>query len=207
MNTEQEAFWSGEFGDEYTDRNVGTDIVSNNVHFFRDSLIIWPWELGSVIEFGANRGLNIEALIRVGTRPEYITAVEINHKACDELRKIDGITVLEQSMFDYIGSKQFGMVISKGLLIHIGPDKIEKAMDVLYQSCGRGGHVLVAEYFAPSEVEVIYRGYANKLWRRPYGDMMLARFPDLKLLDYGFVGKCDPVAPQDDINWWLMERK
>jgi hypothetical protein len=32
--TEQEAFWSGSFGDAYTDRNAGDSIVRSNLLFW-----------------------------------------------------------------------------------------------------------------------------------------------------------------------------
>jgi spore coat polysaccharide biosynthesis protein SpsF len=35
---------------------------------------------------------------------------------------------------------------------------------------------------------------------------MLDAFPDLKLLDYGFVYRRDPAHPQDDVTWFLMEK-
>ena len=30
--------------------------------------------------------------------------------------------------------------------------------------------------------------------------------PEMKLIDYGFSYRHDPVFPQDDITWFLMER-
>ena len=35
---------------------------------------------------------------------------------------------------------------------------------------------------------------------------MLDAFPDLRLIDYGFVYHRDPNFPQDDLNWFLMEK-
>lgn len=32
--TEQEEFWSGEFGDEYVKRNNDNKIISNNIYLF-----------------------------------------------------------------------------------------------------------------------------------------------------------------------------
>ena len=32
--TPQEEFWSSEFGDQYSERNVGSDVVASNVAFF-----------------------------------------------------------------------------------------------------------------------------------------------------------------------------
>jgi hypothetical protein len=35
---------------------------------------------------------------------------------------------------------------------------------------------------------------------------MLDAYPDLKLLDYGFVYHRDPAHPQDDVTWFLIEK-
>ena len=34
----------------------------------------------------------------------------------------------------------------------------------------------------------------------------MERFPNLSLLDYGFVYRRDPSFPQDDMTWFLMEK-
>jgi spore coat polysaccharide biosynthesis protein SpsF len=36
---------------------------------------------------------------------------------------------------------------------------------------------------------------------------MMERYPDLALVDYGFLYHKDPVFPQDDITWFLMEKR
>ena len=33
--TEQEIFWSGDFGDEYIDRNQGEQLLASNLNFFQ----------------------------------------------------------------------------------------------------------------------------------------------------------------------------
>ena len=59
--TEQEKFWAGEFGTEYSDRNVGANILASNIALFADIFKRTP-KLNSVIEFGPNIGLNLRAL-------------------------------------------------------------------------------------------------------------------------------------------------
>jgi len=204
----QEEFWRGDFGNEYTERCIGKDLVANNIEFFRRSireLLNVPFH-NSVIEFGANRGLNIKALELLGFDVDEITAVEINAKACDELRKIDGLKVVESSIYGYDGDKKYDLVISKGLLIHIHPNDLHNVYGALYNSAKVGGHILVAEYFAPKTTEVLYRGNDNRLWRGDFAGDMLGLYSDLKLVDYGFISRRDPIAPQDDLNWWLLKR-
>ena len=34
FSTDQEAFWAGEFGTEYIDRNIGDELLASNLNFF-----------------------------------------------------------------------------------------------------------------------------------------------------------------------------
>ncbi|MEM6557854.1 MAG: pseudaminic acid biosynthesis-associated methylase, partial [Pseudomonadota bacterium] len=58
--TEQETFWAGEFGTDYIDRNRGDQLLASNLNFFAKALA-HARSLGSVVEFGANIGMNLKA--------------------------------------------------------------------------------------------------------------------------------------------------
>lgn len=45
--------------------------------------------------------------------------------------------------------------------------------------------------------------YDGALFRRDYGGMFTALFPELTLRESGFLGK---NAGWDDVTWWLFER-
>lgn len=75
----------------------------------------------------------------------------------------------------------------------------------MYQSSSR--YVLVSEYYAPKPTEVAYRGHSGMLFKRDFAGEMLEMFSDLALVDYGFVYHRDPNFPQDDMTWFLMEKK
>ena len=53
--TEQESFWSGEFGDEYIGRNKGEASIASNTALF-SKILKSTNSISSIIEFGANRG-------------------------------------------------------------------------------------------------------------------------------------------------------
>jgi spore coat polysaccharide biosynthesis protein SpsF len=53
---------------------------------------------------------------------------------------------------------------------------------------------------------VEYRGYKARLFKRDFAGEMLDKYRDLSLLDYGFVYHRDPNFPQDDVNWFLLEK-
>ncbi|MBG0749208.1 MAG: hypothetical protein I4E98_21925, partial [Planktothrix agardhii KL2] len=55
--TEQEKFWSQGFGDEYTHRNQGDSLIARNLALF-SKIFSHTQKINSLIEFGANRGLN-----------------------------------------------------------------------------------------------------------------------------------------------------
>ncbi len=55
-------------------------------------------------------------------------------------------------------------------------------------------------------VPLDYRGLSNKLFKRDFAGEMLDKYPDLQLVDYGFVYHNDNSFPQDDINWFLLKK-
>jgi pseudaminic acid biosynthesis-associated methylase len=198
--TEQEKFWSGEFGDEYTDRNSGPRIVASNMALF-SQILRSALKVGSVIELGANRGLNLEAL-RVLLPNAELASVEINETAVSILKKLSGVTVHHQSILDFTPEKKYELALIKGVLIHINPDRLPDAYRALYESSSR--FVCVAEYYNPSPVAIPYRGHSDRLFKRDFAGEMMKQYPSLRLRDYGFVYHGDENFPQDDITWFLM---
>jgi pseudaminic acid biosynthesis-associated methylase len=197
---EQEAFWSGAFGDSYNLRNSPS--IEVRMRFFERALAKAK-DFPTAIEIGANKGANLIALRRVfeGIR---LAGIEINEAAVNELRKIPDIWVIHGSALSYIPIVASHLSLSMGWLIHVGPEDLPKAYDLLHAASQR--YILLAEYFASSPTPVFYRGHENRLWRRDFAGEMLDRFPDLKIVDYGFNWRRDPVTPLDDVSWFLMEK-
>lgn len=202
--TEQEAFWKGEFGDEYSNRNVGVEWVAANTAFFSE-ILGRTRNVKTVLELGANIGLNLHA-IRQLLPAATLTAVEINETAAKELKaKLPEVNLHIGSMLEFKPYSKWDLVFTKGVLIHINPEKLPLVYDLLHASSAR--YVLLAEYYNPSPVEVTYRGHAGKLFKRDFAGEMLDRFPDLQLIDYGFAYRRDPNFPQDDLTWFLIEKR
>ena len=197
--TEQENFWSSEFGDNYIDRNQDYIV---NIPFF-SKVISRTFGVKSVIEFGCNVGLNLMALNNLLPRCE-LTGVEINSKAANELSKWGGCNVINESIFDYKDSKKYDLSMIKGVLIHINPDMLNNVYEKLYDSSDR--YILVAEYYNPTPVNISYRGYNDRLFKRDFAGEMLDKYSDLELVDYGFLYHRDKYFEQDDINWFLLEK-
>jgi pseudaminic acid biosynthesis-associated methylase len=133
-----------------------------------------------------------------------LSAVEINQNACKTLESLGFIKVYCGSMIDFEMDRTRDFVFSKGVLIHIDPKLLDHAYEALYRTSKR--YICVCEYYNPTPVEVKYRGYENKLFKRDFPGEMLERYADLRLVDYGFVYHRDPCFPQDDLSWFLMEK-
>lgn len=56
-------------------------------------------------------------------------------------------------------------------------------------------------------MDVNYRGFDGQMCKRDFAGEMLERFPDLDLLDYGFIYHSDKAFPMDDLNWFLLRKK
>lgn len=204
FKTEQETFWAGHFGDQYSDRNVGADAVAANVALF-SKVLSATRQVNSVFELGCNIGLNLQALRSVLPAAE-IEAVEINAKAVGTALESGAANrVLQGSLLDVQPEKTYDLVFTKGVLIHISPDMLDVAYQQLYSLSNR--YVMVCEYYNPSPVEIEYRGHQGKLFKRDFASDLLDRYSDLALVDYGFVWRRDPNFPQDDATWFLLEKK
>lgn len=204
FKTEQELFWAGEFGTQYINRNMSAELLSSNLALFSQALRS-AHKPKNCIEFGANVGMNLRALKLLYPQQEQF-AVEINADAANELRTIlPPENVFHTSILDYSPAKQFDLVLIKGVLIHINPEYLSQVYETLHHSTGR--YLLTCEYYNPTPVQVLYRGHSDRLFKRDFCGEILDHYPDLELVDYGFVYHRDLNFPQDDINWFLLERR
>lgn len=204
FRTEQEVFWAGQFGTEYIGRNNSVQLLASNLEFFARALRS-AGSIGSCVEFGANIGMNLRAL-KLLYPSLRMRGIEINIEAAEQLAEVVGKdNVFQGSIFDAPVAPQADLALIKGVLIHINPERLPETYDKLYGSSRRW--VLVCEYYNPAPVAIPYRGQADKLFKRDFAGEMLDRFPELALVDYGFAYHRDPAFPQDDISWFLMEKK
>lgn len=201
--TEQEQFWAGSFGNEYTTRNKGANWIASNLSLFA-KVLSHVDQVDSLIEFGANLGLNLRALRQLLPVTE-LSAVEINETAVKELKTQEYIKTYHASILDFTLDYQRDLALIKGVLIHINPECLPQVYDLLYRVSKR--YICIAEYYNPSPVEVSYRGHTGKLFKRDFAGEMLDRFQDLTLVHYGFVYHRDRQFPQDDTTWFLLEKR
>jgi pseudaminic acid biosynthesis-associated methylase len=204
FKTEQEDFWAGDFGSEYIGRNEGSALLAANLSFFSRA-VRSAGRIESCIEFGANIGMNLRALKLLFPQVT-LKGVEINPTAAKALADLIGQQqVFCGSIFDYPNTEPADLSLIKGVLIHIQPAMLPATYQKLYDASRRW--ILICEYYNPSPVAIPYRGHNDRLFKRDFAGEMLETFADLKLVDYGFAYHRDPAFPQDDITWFLMEKR
>lgn len=172
-------------------------MLASNLAFFSRALR-HSRGIQSCIEFGANIGLNIMALKLLYPCID-AHAIEINFDAAKQLGTlISSTNVHNNSILDFVPVRQWDLALIKGVLIHINPDVLPLVYDRLFAACSR--YLCIAWYCNPEPVEIPYRSHSNRLFKRDFAGEIMERYPQMKLVDYGFVYRRDPDFPQDDLN-------
>ena len=199
--TQQENFWAGEFGNEYVSRSQGEEIINSNIDFFKKALKNVT-DIKTCIEFGSNIGLNIRALKKIYPDQEH-HVIEINKKAVEYLKEfISEENIINDSIINFKPFKKWDLVLIKGVLIHINPEMLSKIYLSLVNSCNK--YLLINEYYNPKPVSIDYRGHSEKLYKRDFAGEILDSFPEMKLVDYGFLYERDPIHKRvGSTNWFL----
>jgi pseudaminic acid biosynthesis-associated methylase len=199
-------FWRGSFGDDYIDRNPLNEATQ------KARIAMWQRILSalrdqpvdSILEVGANIGLNLAALRAVS--PATLYALEPNEKARSRL--IENAAVSPERALGgsadsiALDDRAVDLVFTSGVLIHIAPEKLPAACKEMHRVTRR--YVACVEYFSSQPEEVLYRGHAGRLFKRDFGSFWLDQFPDLRIVDYGFFWR--RATGLDDLTWWLFEK-
>jgi spore coat polysaccharide biosynthesis protein SpsF len=197
----QEKFWQGNFGNSYIKRNNSQKSVKNNFYFFK-KVFNKRVKINSLIELGPNIGLNLIALRKIFKNLS-ITGVEINKKACEQLKKIKNVRVINNSILKFKLKSKFDLVLIKGVMIHVHPKNLKKLYKKIEKLSKK--YILICEYYNPYPISIKYRGYKNKLFKNDYAGDFLKIYKNYKLLDYGFNYHLDKY-PQDDSSWFLLRK-
>jgi len=187
--TRQEEEWGGQFGKEYTDRNVLTlDELEN---LYRDRYGFTRTGMNSefignlvrgikILEVGSNIGNQLLCLQNMGFKNLY--GIELQSYAVELSKsRTQGINIIQASAFD-IPFKDgfFGLVFTSGLLIHIAPEDIAAVLDEIYRCTSK--YIWAFEYSAEVYTEVSYRGRTELLWKTNFSRLFLERFKNLRLV-------------------------
>jgi pseudaminic acid biosynthesis-associated methylase len=201
--TDQEAFWAGQFGNDYIKRNVGDQLTGSNASLY-SQMIANCTGVKSLIEMGANIGVNLTAIRHLC--PNWILdALEINEEAVKQLEARGDLNkIYHSSILDFRPSRQWDVVLVNGVLIHINPDYLARAYESIFQAAKR--YIFLIEYYNPTPIEVSYRGHSGRLFKRDFAGEMLDKYSSLRVVDYGFVWHRDPAFPMDDATWFVLEK-
>ena len=205
--TRQAGLWRGDFGDAYTDRNSESDayLAALTQSWARILRCLMAEPPRTILEGGANIGMNLRALRRLTTAEFH--AVEPNAKARAKLVG-DGLVPAERAMDALLTAiplpdASVDLAFTRGVLIHIPPaDLLQSCREIVRVS---RRWVIANEYFAPRPEEVPYRGLSEALFKRDFGAFYLENFPELRVVDYGFDWK--EVTGMDNLTWWVFEKR
>lgn len=195
-------FWAGQEGVDYIDRNTSPNLLASNLVLFAGILDRFQIHPSSIFEFGANIGLNLDAL-RLLLPQATLKCVEINPRAHRELIKKNYSAHLGD-IESFATNETFDLVFTKGVLIHIDPSNLLSVYKKMIQFSSR--YILLAEYFSRTPTDLRYHGKENVLFKRDFAAEIIELDSTLEVVGSGFSSRLS-VFPQDDINWYLLEKK
>jgi pseudaminic acid biosynthesis-associated methylase len=181
--------WGGEFGREYSERNLFTPPEIDQTYeskygvtrtaLNRSFLADIP-RSASILEVGCNLGNQLILLKEMGF--ENLTGIEIHKDIVKQAQsRVPWANVTEGSALKIaFADATFDTVFTSGLLIHIAPQNLPVAMREIHR-CAKSW-IWGLEYYAPQMTEVPYRGYSELLWKADYARLYAESFPDLELV-------------------------
>jgi hypothetical protein len=177
------SLWRGSFGDAYTERN--RDLPSR-VGWWKDVL---PPDVKNVFEVGCNVGTNLQA-IDSGIQ---CYGLEINAKA-GRIARGYGLNVTDSTWV------WADLVFTVGVLIHQDTPELIRMLRQMHEHAKK--YVLFSEYFSSRDLDVEYHGRTGVLFKRNYGAIYDALFPDDTLVRQGAATQEDGF---DDTEWRLYD--
>lgn len=187
--TQQELVWNSDFGRAYTDRNT-FDIESLDALWLRNYGVsrreINAQFLGGisktakVLEVGCNAGNQLLLLRQMGWSE--LSGVELQPYALEIARsRLPNASLKEGSALALPwADSSFDLVFTSGVLIHISPDDLPRAVSEIYRVSKE--YIWCSEYFASEVTEIKYRDRAELLWKMDFARQFLRAFPDLELV-------------------------
>ena len=187
--TAQTAVWKSDFGREYTDRNTFDTAALDELYrknYGVSRRDINGGSLGDIakeasfLEVGCNTGNQLLLLREMGY--SNLSGLELQAYAIEIARRRlpDVPLKLGSSLAIPHADSSFDVVFTSGVLIHISPQDLPRALDEIYR-CSKT-YIWGFEYYAPQVTEVNYRSHRELLWKMDYARAYLERFPQLELV-------------------------
>ncbi len=193
-----EDLWTGEFGSAYSDRNAAAG--TGRDAFW--SALLTKYPIKRVLEVGCNTGANLQ-WIAPSLEPGDAYGVDVNIGALATLRsRIPSVNAVAAAARELpFRDRWFDLTFTTGVLIHQPESTLPIVMSEVVRTSNR--YVLCGEYFSSETVGLPYRGVGGALFKRDYGRIYHELFPEMTLVDEGFLGQTEGW---DDVTWWLFER-
>lgn len=194
-----EQLWSGDFGDEYVERNIGA--YDHRAEFWKE--LLTKNRCDRVLEVGCNVGGNLRWVAQ-HTPTTGVHGVDINEKALAYLRREFPSINAQWSSARLLPYRDewFDLVFTMGVLIHQPDSTLPLVMSEMVRTSRRW--VLAGEYFSSRTEEVPYRGQEGALFKRDYGALFTDLFLELELVEKGVL---DRAKGWDDVTWWLLRKR
>jgi pseudaminic acid biosynthesis-associated methylase len=188
-STKEGAAWSGEFGSQYSDRNLLSPRELDDSYrrkygipprTLNDKFLADIPKSASILEVGCNLGNQLLLLEEMGFTN--LTGIEIHKDIVKEAQaRVPSATITAGSALKIpFPEASFDFVFTSGLLIHIGPGDLPVVMSEIHR-CTRNW-IWALEYFSPELIEVPYRGNAGLLWKADYARLYSEKFTDLAIV-------------------------
>jgi len=181
--------WKGRFGRKYTHRNMISldgleQLYKRNYGITRtalNKLFLNKFDRSiHILEVGCNIGNQLLCLKKMGFKNLYgIEPQNYAFRLCK--KRTRNITISKADVFNLpfeVG--YFDLVFTSGILIHINPKDIKKAMKEIYR-CTKS-YIWGFEYYTKRYENVPYRGREGLLWRTDFAKLYLELFNNLKLV-------------------------
>ncbi|MBU2541483.1 MAG: methyltransferase domain-containing protein [Candidatus Omnitrophica bacterium] len=186
--------WTGKFGKAYTDRNYNS--LADLDKLYKSLFGITRTSLNRlflnkidrnarILEVGCNIANQLLCLQKMGFKNLY--GIEPQDYALRLSRKrTKNINILKGNIFDLpFKDKYFDIVFTSGVLIHINPKDIKKAISEIHR-CSRK-YIWGFEYFAEDYNEINYRGKKSLLWKTNFPKIYTDTFEDLRVKKIKFL--------------------
>jgi pseudaminic acid biosynthesis-associated methylase len=192
--TRQMKYWEGDFGNTYIERNRLTPAGLDKM--YKESYGITAEKLNSlfvgkfsrdirILEVGSNIGNQLLLLQKMEFKNLY--GIEINGRAVELAKhRTKGINIIQGSAFDIpFKDGYFDLVFTAGVLIHIHPKDIGRAMNEIYRSSRK--YIKGFEYYSEKYEQVVYRGNRDMLWKADFPKIYTDKCPGCKIVKSKFV--------------------
>jgi ubiquinone/menaquinone biosynthesis C-methylase UbiE len=158
----------------------------------------------TILEVGGGAGDNLRAIDMIyeqSRAPLKLLACDPNEAARKSMADVATVMNGDLSALPY-ASGSVDLVFTSGVLIHVPPNDLDQALSEIHRVSKRW--VLSIEYYNNVPEAVPYRDMPGMMWRRDWGEAWMEKFPNLKLIGYGFVWKRHTGL--DNLHWFLFER-